>query len=58
MFCYQAADGDCCGCNVSANDVNSGVGNHASYCGGGDPADCSTAGEWSDPHLRTNVWAR
>jgi len=58
MFCYQAADGDCCGCDVGANDVNSGVGNHPSYCGGGDPADCSTAGDWSDGSLRTLVWAR
>ena len=57
-FCYQAADGDCCPCNVTANDVNFGIGNNPAYCGGGDAGDCSTSGNWADSSLRTNVWAR
>jgi subtilisin-like proprotein convertase family protein len=56
-FCYQAADGNCCGCAVNANDVNSGIGQNSEYCGGGQ-GNCSTAGQWSDSQLRTVVWAR
>jgi len=65
VFCYQASDGNY-GCPASPggcgsgsnNDVNAGVGNNANYCGGGDGADCSTASDWSDANLRTNVYAR
>ena len=64
-FCYQASDGGY-GCPASPgqcghssnNDVNSGVGNNAADCGGGDPNDCSAAGNWSDASLRALVWAR
>ena len=59
MFCYQASDGAyCCPCAATMNDVNSGVGNNSAYCGGGDPADCSSAGNWADPALRVIIWAR
>lgn len=57
VFCYQAADGNCCPCNVTGNDVNSGIGNHPAYCGGGQ-ASCSTASVWSNPSNVTLVWAR
>jgi hypothetical protein len=57
VFCYQAADGNCCGCEANQNDVNSGIGQNAAYCGGGQGI-CSTAGVWSDASLRTLVWAR
>jgi hypothetical protein len=57
MFCYQAGDGDCCGCTAGGNDTSSGIGLSPMYCGGG-VANCSTAGTWSDPGLRTLVWAR
>ena len=56
-FCYQAADGDCCPCAATANDVNSGLGQNSAYCGGS-TSTCSTAGSYSDPNLRTLVWAR
>ncbi len=57
-FCFQAGDGACCGCAATAvNDVNSGIGQNPAYCGGGQ-TNCSTAGVWSDPNLRTLVWAR
>ena len=64
-FCFQAADGSykCpaspgqCG-SGSNNDVNSGIGQNAAYCGGGQSGMCSTAGEWSTLNLRTLVWAR
>ena len=64
-FCFQAADGSykCpaspgqCG-SGSNNDVNSGVGQNAAYCGGGISGACSTAGDWSTSNLRTLVWAR
>ena len=57
-FCYQAGDGAGCPTAASANDVNSGLGQNAAHCGGGQADRCSSAGEWSDPSLRTLVWAR
>jgi hypothetical protein len=57
VFCYQAADGSCCPCNVTANDVNSGVGNNAAYCGAG-LNNCSAGGSWSDSQGQALVWAR
>jgi len=57
-FCYQAGDGGGCPTAASANDVNSGVGQNAAYCGGGSADRCSAAGQWSDMNLRTNIWAR
>jgi len=65
MFCFQASDGDyeCpsapgqCG-SPWANDVTSGVGHSAAYCGGGSEDDCSSAGDWADSNLRTLVWAK
>jgi hypothetical protein len=57
MFCYQAADGACCGCAVANNDVSSGIGLNSAYCGAG-VSNCSTAGTWSDPMLRTIVYGR
>ena len=64
-FCFQASDGNY-GCPASPgqcgsganNDVNSGMGQNVSYCGGGQGDRCSTAGEWSDMGLRTLVWAK
>jgi hypothetical protein len=64
-FCFQASDGGykCkanpgqCGHSAN-NDVNSGVGNNAADCGGGNSGTCSAAGNWSTPGLRTLVWAR
>ncbi len=58
VFCYQASDGNCCGCASGGNnDVNSGIGNNQAYCGGGQVG-CSTGGVWSNKSLRTLVWAR
>ena len=58
VFCYQASDGDCCPCATGGNnDVNSGIGNHSEYCGGGQ-GNCSTGSEWATKALRTLVWAR
>jgi hypothetical protein len=57
MFCYQASDGDCCGCDANFNDTSSGMGNGAAYCGGG-LTNCSTGGQWSNPQSQTLVWAR
>ena len=48
VFCYQASDGDCCGCDATLNDTNSGIGNNATYCGAG-LANCSAAGMFSNP---------
>jgi hypothetical protein len=58
VFCYQAADGDCCNCAVGGNDVNSGIGNNAASCGGGSSGTCSTGGAWSANDNRTLIWGR
>jgi hypothetical protein len=58
MFCYQAGGGGvaCCGCDVTDNDTNSGVGNNAAWCGG--VTNCSTGGDWANKATQTMVWAR
>jgi hypothetical protein len=64
-FCFQAADGNY-GCKANPgqcghsakNDVNSGVGNNAADCGGGNSGTCSASGNWSSTNLRALVWAR
>jgi hypothetical protein len=58
VFCYQAANGNCCNCAVGGDDVNSGIGNNAAYCGGGSSATCSTGGSWSSNDTRTLIWGR
>ena len=58
VFCYQAADGDCCDCAVNGNDVNSGIGNNANGCGAGTSSACSTGGNWSSTDNRTLIWGR
>jgi hypothetical protein len=57
MFCYQASDGDCCGCDATQNDTNSGVGNGPAYCGGG-LTNCSTGGSWSNSVEQSLIWVR
>jgi hypothetical protein len=58
VFCYQAADGDCCNCAVGGNDVNSGIGNNVDFCGAGSSTTCSTGGAWSDHGNQTLIWGR
>ena len=57
MFCMQAGDGSGCPTYAAHNDISSGVGNNANFCGGGRSDDCSTSGEWQGTR-RTLVWAK
>ena len=57
QFCYLASDSGACGGAAAGNDVSSGVGLNATFCGGG-IANCSSAGSWSDANQRTLVYGR
>ena len=57
LFCMQAGDGSGCPVARAHNDISSGIGLSASYCGGGDSGDCSTSSNWAGDR-RTLVWAK
>mmetsp|Transcript_19777 Transcript_19777/g.37214 ORF Transcript_19777/g.37214 Transcript_19777/m.37214 type:complete len:511 (-) Transcript_19777:57-1589(-) len=57
MFCMMAGDGSGCPTSGYHNDISSGIGLNAAYCGGGGADDCSSSGHWSGDN-RVLVWAR
>lgn len=57
MFCMMAGDGWGCPTSARHNDISSGIGLNAAYCGGGGKDDCSASGHWSGDN-RVLVWAR
>ena len=57
MFCMMAGDGSGCPTSGWHNDISSGVGLNAAYCGGGGADDCSASGHWSGNN-RVLIWAR
>eukprot|EP00437_Effrenium_voratum_P035739 CAMPEP_0181487278 /NCGR_PEP_ID=MMETSP1110-20121109/47719_1 /TAXON_ID=174948 /ORGANISM="Symbiodinium sp., Strain CCMP421" /LENGTH=472 /DNA_ID=CAMNT_0023613745 /DNA_START=59 /DNA_END=1477 /DNA_ORIENTATION=- len=57
MFCMMAGDGHGCPTSGAHNDISSGLGLNAAFCGGGDANTCSASGHWSG-HNRVLVWAR
>ena len=57
VFCMQAGDGSGCPVARAHNDVSSGIGLSAAFCGGGDASDCSTSGNWAGDRS-TLVWAK
>ena len=57
MFCMMAGDGWGCPTSARHNDISSGIGLNAAYCGGGGGDDCSSSGHWSGDN-RVLVWAR
>ena len=57
VFCMQAGDGGGCPVARGHNDISSGIGLSAAFCGGGDASDCSSSGNWAGDR-RTLVWAQ
>ena len=47
MFCMMAGDGGGCPTSGGRNDITSGMGGNAAFCGSGDGNRCSTGGHWS-----------